>query len=82
MKHTEHSNKGSFSIEPMCNIFLLIFIKVLVIFICLVYKEKSLSLKSLLMNTAEKFDQDYWLNPGVVFCLNFSIFYIDIFRTL
>lgn len=33
--------------------------------ICLVYKGESSSLKSLLMKTADKIDQDYWLNSGV-----------------
>jgi hypothetical protein len=31
-----------------------------------VYKGESLSLKSLLLKTAEKVDQDYWLHSGVV----------------
>ena len=32
----------------------------------IVYKDESLSLRSLLMKTAEKIDQDYWLNPGIL----------------
>lgn len=32
--------------------------------LCSVYKDESASLRSLLTKTAEKIDEDYWLNSG------------------
>jgi len=66
----------------LCVKYLLISNKVLVIFKCIVYKGESLSLRSLLMKTAEKIDQNYWLNSGIILFWNLSIVYIYIFRTI
>ena len=49
--------------------------------VCPVYKDESVSLKSLLMKTAEKIDQDYWVNPGGIH-LGLIRFNLYIFRTI